>query len=378
MTEIHYFDNAATTPMNEQAIQTYASVARTYFGNPSALHQEGIKAKELLEELRETSARLLDVPSNSIFFTSGGTESNAIVLNHLLWKPQKAEIILTNIEHPSIKEYGTFFRQLGWKVIYLDAPKGFVSPIDLAKALTDKTRLVCCLLVNNVTGSIQDIQSLVSVVREKEASTGRKIHFHTDAVQALGKIPFSLTTLGVDSASFSAHKIHGPRGVGILYNSNTGVTALNRAGEQEKGLRGGTENLSGIAAMVSAMEDVFAKQDSNLVQVKTINALLRDKLSFLPILSPPKLCSPYILTVSVKPWPSEVFTRLLYAKGFCVSSGSACSNNSKQKSQGVLIAMQVHPQDVKCSLRLSFSGDTTIEEAELLSQAIETTYRELA
>lgn len=378
MTEIHYFDNAATTPMNEQAIQTYASVARTYFGNPSALHQEGIKAKELLEELRETSARLLDVPSNSIFFTSGGTESNAIVLNHLLWKPQKAEIILTNIEHPSIKEYGTFFRQLGWKVIYLDAPKGFVSPIDLAKALTDKTRLVCCLLVNNVTGSIQDIQSLVSVVREKEASTGRKIHFHTDAVQALGKITFSLTSLGVDSASFSAHKIHGPRGVGILYTTNTGVTALNRAGEQEKGLRGGTENLSGIAAMVSAMEDVFTKQDTNLVKVNTINALLRDKLSFLPILSPPKLCSPYILTVSVKPWPSEVFTRLLYAKGFCVSSGSACSNNSKQKSQGVLIAMQVHPQDVKCSLRLSFSGDTTIEEAELLSQAIETTYRELA
>ena len=141
MTEIHYFDNAATTPMNEQAIQTYASVARTYFGNPSALHQEGIKAKELLEELRETSARLLDVPSNSIFFTSGGTESNAIVLNHLLWKPQKAEIILTNIEHPSIKEYGTFFRQLGWKVIYLDAPKGFASPIDLAKALQTRPAL---------------------------------------------------------------------------------------------------------------------------------------------------------------------------------------------------------------------------------------------
>ncbi len=378
MTEIHYFDNAATTPMKEQAIQTYASVAKTYFGNPSALHQEGIKAKELLEGLRQTTANHLDVPSNSIFFTSGGTESNAIVLNHLLWKPQKAEIILTNIEHPSIKEYGTFFRQLGWKVIYLDAPKGFVSPLDLSKALTDKTRLVCCMLVNNVTGSIQDIASLVGVVREKEASTGRKIHFHTDAVQALGKIPFSLGSLGVDSASFSAHKIHGPRGVGILYNTNTAVTALNRAGEQEKGLRGGTENLSGIAAMVSAMEDVFAKQDTNLVQVQSINAMLREKLSFLPILSPPQLCSPYILTVSVKPWPSEVFTRMLYAKGFCVSSGSACSNNTKQKNKGVLIAMQVHPDDANCSLRLSFSGDSTIEEAELLSQAIETTYRELA
>ena len=378
MTEIHYFDNAATTPMSSKAIQKYASVASSYIGNPSALHQEGIKAKALLNELRETTASLLDVPSSSIFFTSGGTESNAIILNHLVWKPQKAEIILTNIEHPSIKEYGTLFRQLGWKVIYLDAPQGFVRPDDLRKALTDRTRLVCCLLVNNVVGSIQDIATLVSVVREKEGSTGRKIHFHTDAVQALGKVPFSLSALGVDSASFSAHKIHGPRGVGILYNTNTAVTALNRAGEQEKGLRGGTENLGGIAAMVTAMEDAIGKQESNHMHVNEINYLLREKLSFLPILSPSKLCSPYILTFSVNPWPSEVFTRILYAKGFCVSSGSACSNNARQKSQGALVSMHVHPQNAKSSLRLSFSGETTIEEAELLSQAIETTYRELA
>lgn len=378
MTEIHYFDNAATTPMSKLAIQRYASVAETYIGNPSALHQEGSKSKELLETLRTRCAQLLEVPTSTLYFTSGGTESNAIILNHLIWKPQKAEIILTNIEHPSIKEYGIFFRQLGWKVIYLDAPQGFVRPDDLANALTDKTRLVCSLLVNNVVGSIQDIQTLVSVVRKKEATTGRKIHFHTDAVQALGKIPFSLSDLGVDSASFSAHKIHGPRGVGLLYNTNASVTALNRAGEQERGLRGGTENLAGIAAMVTAMDAVFAAQETAYQQVKKINERLRDQLSFLQILSPDKLCSPYILTVSVKPWPSEVFTRMLYAKGFCVSSGSACSNNVKQKTQGVLVAMQVHPQDAKSSLRLSFSGETTIEEADLLSQAIETTYRELA
>ncbi len=378
MKEIHYFDNAATTRMSEQAIQKYVSVAESYIGNPSALHQEGLRAKALLQELREKSAHLLDVPSSAIFFTSGGTESNAIVLNHLVWKPQKAEIILTNIEHPSIKEYGTLFRQLGWKVIYLDAPKGYVRADDLRKALTDKTRIVCCLLVNNVVGSIQDIASLVSVVREKETHTGRKIHFHTDAVQALGKIPFSLPALGVDSASFSAHKFHGPRGVGILYNTDASVTALNRAGDQENGLRGGTENLSGIAAMVTALEEAIREQDTNYMHVEKINALLRDTLSFLPILSPPELCSPYILTLSVRPWPSEVFTRMLYEKGFCVSSGSACSNNAKQKSQGVLIAMQAHPQDAKSSLRLSFSAETTIEEAELLSQAIESTYRELS
>ncbi len=364
--------------MSEQAIERYAEVTRTYIGNPSSLHQEGVKAKALLEELRDECARHLDVPSSSITFTSGGTESNAIVINNTLWKPQKAEIILTNIEHPSIKGYGTFFRQLGWKVIYLDAPHGFVRPSDLAKVLTDKTRLVCCLLVNNVVGSIQDIASLVEVVRKQEEKSGRKIHFHTDCVQALGKIPFSLQALGVDSASFSGHKIHGPRGVGILYNTDTSVIALNRAGEQEQGLRGGTENLSGIASMVTAMAETLAKQDASHKKVLEINTFLREELSFLSMLSPEEECSPYILTLSVKPWPSEVFTRLLYAKGFCVSSGSACSNNTKKDSQGVLQSMNVQPQDVKCSLRLSFCGDTTFEEAKLLALAIKTTYRELA
>lgn len=378
MTKLHYFDNAATTPMSQTAIQAYAHVAASYIGNPSALHQEGRKAKTLLEEMRSSCATMLDVPPSTLTFTSGGTESNAIILNHLLWKPQKAEVILTNIEHPSIKEYGIFFRQIGWKVIYLDAPKGFVQPKDLRKSLTDKTRLVCCMLVNNVVGSIQDVGALVSIVREYEQQTGRKIHFHTDAVQALGKIPFSLTALGVDSASFSAHKVHGPRGVGLLYNTNAAVTALNRAGEQESGLRGGTENLSGIVAMVKALEESMKALEDNYIQVKKIHTLLRDKLSFLPILSPSELCSPYILTVSVKPWPSEVFTRLLFEKGFCVSSGSACSNNAKQKSQGVLLAMQVSPQDAKGSIRLSFNENTHTEEALLLSQAIETTFRELA
>ncbi|MDY0287994.1 MAG: cysteine desulfurase family protein [Sphaerochaeta sp.] len=378
MTEIHYFDNAATTAMSDRAIQRYASVASSYIGNPSALHQEGLKAQALLEQMRGEVATALHVRPSTLYFTSGGTESNAIILNNLLWKPQKAEIILTNIEHPSIKGAGTFFRQLGWKVIYLDAPQGFVRPSDLAAALTEKTRLVCCLLVNNVVGSIQDIASLVAVVREKEESTGRKIHFHTDAVQALGKVPFSLTALGVDSASFSAHKVHGPRGVGILYNTSSAVSALNRAGEQENGLRGGTENLSGIASMVTAIMDTLEAQEATTVRVRAINDLLREELSFLPILSFEKECSPYILTLSVKPWPSELFTRMLYEKGFCVSSGSACSNNTKGNPQGVLLSMNVRPQDAKSSLRLSFSGETTLEQAKKLALAITTTYRELA
>jgi cysteine desulfurase len=129
--------------------------------------------------------------------------------------------------------------------------------------------------------------------------------------------------------------------------------------------------------MVTAIEDAYENMDTNYNHVMKINAFLREELSFLPILSPSELYSPYILTVSVKPWPSEVFTRMLYTKGFCVSSGSACSNTPKQKSQGVLLSMNVHPLDAKSSLRLSFSGETTIEEAGLLASAIHSTFKEL-
>ena len=377
MTDILYFDNAATTAMSKQALDTYVSVATNYRGNPSALHKEGLQAKTLLQEKRESIAKLLGVSAANLIFTSGATEANALVLNNLIWSPQSGHAILTNIEHPSVKEYGRLLRQLGWTITYLNAPHGFIRIEDLQEALTEKTRLVSCMLVNNVVGSIQNIGSLVSLVRDYQKKTNRKIHFHTDAVQALGKISFSLTELGVDSASFSAHKFKGPQGVGMLYNTNPGLQPLSRGGHQENGLRPGTENLAGIAAMDSALEEAFAHFEENSQRVEKINRFLRSELSFLPILSPSEQTSPYILTFSVAPFPSEVFTRMLYDRGFCVSSGSACSNNAKQKGEGVLTSMLFSSEEVKSSLRLSFGYDTTFAEAESLSSAIKTIYREL-
>jgi cysteine desulfurase len=377
MTHMMYFDNAATTPMSLEALQTYEKTATEYIGNPSALHKEGLEAKALLQQCRSSIANLLEVPSQSLVFTSGATESNSIILNNLVWTQRPGQVILSGIEHPSVAEYARLLRQLGWIVTSLNAPEGFVRTEDLKAALTDQTRLVICMLVNNVVGSIQNISELVGVVREYQTKTGRKIHFHTDAVQALGKIPFSLTGLNVDSASFSAHKFNGPRGIGILYTINPGLQSLSRGGEQENGLRPGTENLPAIAAMTTALENAFSSMEDHLRNVNEINALLRSELSEFTILSPQKDSSPYILNLSVAPLPSEVFARILYDNGFCISSGSACSNNSKQKGETVLSSMLIHSSDAKSSIRLSLGFNTTLPEARELSTAIKSTYRKL-
>ncbi|MPM92123.1 Cysteine desulfurase IscS [bioreactor metagenome] len=182
----------------------------------------------------------------------------------------------------------------------------------------------------------------------------------------------------MDSAAFSAHKFHGPRGVGMLYNTNPALENLSRAGDQERGLRGGTENLAGIASMTTALQDTLGLLAEHAAKVKEINAYLRERLKDFDILSPKDDCSPYILNLATKVLPSEVFTRMLYDRGFCVSSGSACSNNAKQKGEGVLASMQFNSELAKSSLRLSFCKDTTLSDAQALADAIISLYQEHA
>ena len=371
MHEIRYFDNAATTGMSRPALDAYTKAVVQYRGNPSSLHQEGRDAKAFLEQTRADIAGLLGVDPLSLTFTSGATEANAIILNSLIWKERKGHVILSSIEHPSVSEYARLLKHLGWRVTTLAAPKGFIQQEELQKALCSETRLVSIMLVNNVVGTMQDIGGLVEVVRAFESGhNNRKIHVHTDATQALGTIPFDLKALGVDSASFSAHKLHAPRGVGLLYNTNAGIESLSRGGSQERGLRPGTENIGGIAAMHQAVKDALHSLDENYRHVSLLNALLRDKLSSLPIFSPAEHCSPYILALAHPTLPSEVFTRLLFDQGICVSSGSACSNNAKQKSQSVLAAMAFPAQIAKNSIRISLSKDTTAEDVEILAQTV--------
>ena len=250
-----YFDNAATTRLSEAALKAYIDTEREFFANPSSIHREGMKAHKELERLRENMASLLSVPASSLFFTSGATESIATVFSSLLMQ-DPGKVIISAIEHEAVASWLRVLEAHGWKTARLKAKGGFIRKEDLEAELTPDTKLVAIMAVNNVTGAIEDIKGLVETVREYEKRGRRRIFFFSDSVQALGKIPYDIAGLGIDGASFSAHKINGPRGIGMLYlRRPESFTALSSAGGQEKGKRGGTENLPAIAGFSAALRE---------------------------------------------------------------------------------------------------------------------------
>ena len=373
---MHYFDWTATSPMGQKALEVYSDTAVKYIGNPSSTHPLGVRAKERLEAERSSIAAMLGTKPRYIYFTSGGTEADSIVLSSLLNSPSPGEIITSGIEHAAILEWKNSLESHGWKFTALRCPKGYLDPEALRKALNEKVRMVAVMKVNNVAGTIQDTKAIVKIVRDYEKTIGRKIHIHCDAVQALGKIPFSPEAEDLDSAAFSAHKFCGPRGVGILYNRNKAIASLSRAGGQEKGLRGGTENLAGICAMGAQLKEVFQNLDNNYSEVLAYRGKIQEAAitAGYTLISPSidsKLeFSPYIINICVKPIPSEVFLRVMADKGFCLSSGSACSSNSRGKAESVLAAMNIDSKDRMSSIRISLSYLNTEDEIELLCRAL--------
>ncbi len=365
-----YFDNAATTIISNKALETYNNISLNYFANPSANHSLGALSKNKLEEYRNKIANLLYVNQSHIYFTSGGTESNSIILSSLLWTQNPGEIIISKTEHSSIINFKKILKEKGFKIIEINAPKGFVNPKTLEKKITKKTRMIVIQNVNNVVGSINDVEQLVKVVRLKEKEFKRKIYFHCDAVQSLGKIDLDLNKLDVDSASFSAHKFHGPRGIGFLYSKNNNILPLSKGGGQESGIRGGTENLPAIAAMYIALENSIKTSNDNVVD---LNKYVRENLKP-QILSPSENYSPFIINFSLKSFPSEVFTRMLNDEGFIVSAGSACSNNAKNMGDNVLTAMNFSPDVAKSSIRISFNKLSKMEDTQLLVKKINSLY----
>ncbi|MCR4676482.1 MAG: cysteine desulfurase [Sphaerochaetaceae bacterium] len=373
---MHYFDWTATTNISESALRVYNDISLNYYGNPSSIHPLGLKARQRLDEERSHIASLLGVKAGNLYFTSGGTESDAIVLSSLLNYQSPGTVITTAIEHSAVLEFKNILTKAGWNFRALKCPGGYLSPEALKEALTPDVRMVCIMSVNNVTGTVLDLKSLVKVVRDFEKQNGRSIHVHTDAVQALGKIPFDPVKLDVDSFAGSSHKFFGPRGVGLLYNRNRSLLSLSRGGGQEKGMRPGTENLPAICAMGQALEDVISSRDKDYETVLSYRKMIEEaslKAGY-SLLSPSSESgldfSPYIINISVKPLPSEVFLRIMADKGFCLSAGSACSTNSRGKAESVLEAMQIRSQDRMSSIRVSICAKNTAEEVELLCRAL--------
>ncbi|MBR5479265.1 MAG: cysteine desulfurase [Clostridia bacterium] len=342
-----YLDNAATTKMCEAAVNAYINAP---FGNPSSLHGLGIRAEGEIKAVREKLAAKLGANREEIIFTSGGSESNnTAILGAARAKVRRGKhVITTGVEHASVLETCKVLEREGFEVTYLAPDEITISGV--LKYLRDDTVLVSVMAVNNEVGAIYPIGEIAKAVKGKNPD----IIFHTDAVQAFGKIPLNLREGKVDLLSLSAHKIHGPKGVGALYiRKGVRVLPLVNGGGQEKGLRSGTENVPGILAFGATLD--FEQMNNGLIN------RLKDGLagvSGIHILREPE--APHILSISIPKYPSEVLMRILEDKGIYVSSGSACS---KGKRSYVLTAYKVNPKLIDSAIRVSISKDTT--EAEI-------------
>jgi len=362
-----YFDWAASAPFHE-------IINITPFGNPSSLHKEGRLAKEALENARTECAALLKVPPQTLYFTSGGTESNSIALFSNLMRPGKGRIISSLAEHASIREGMQTLEKMGKPIgsITVDSLSR-VTADTLSKALDkyNDIRFVTAMSVNNETGAITDIPSLIKVIRSQN---GAPIHFHCDLVQAIGKIPVDISGWDIDSASISAHKLSGPRGIGLLYLRKP-LEVFYTGGGQENGIRGGTENTQGAASFAKALtyhnniDENYAKANSRWNRL--ITALKEiDRCTIIPAdrAANDERFSPYILQAAFKNIPGEVMARALDDLGFAVSTGSACSSSSPERP--VLTAMGIEENLRIEGIRISQGYETSDEDIELLLEAI--------
>lgn len=382
MNNEHYFDWAATSPADEDILQESLAISIKSWGNPSSVHQIGKNAALVLQEARSTAAKVLGVKDENIYFTSGGTESDQIALLSILNKPQKGTVLISSIEHPAIREQALALKKCGCNVVQIPCDsKGIICVESLKKLITNDTMLVCVMAVNNETGAIQPIYQIADLL--KKVSQGkRKPKFHVDCVQAAGKIPLDLNYDGIDSAALSAHKICGPRGIGIFYSKNP-IEPFLCGGGQEKGIRSGTENLFGAVAFSKCLERYFIKNNDNLAiqkyneQVEITNSFIK-KLSELKgctiipenraNLEDSSLYSPWVIQASFKNIPGNVMLRALDSKGFFISTGSACS--TKKQSRPILEAMNVNKDLRESSVRFSFGPHTTQKAIDELFDAV--------
>jgi len=350
-------------------------------GNPSSLHNEGRTGKNALEDARERCARVLKLPSETLYFTSGGTESNSIALFSNLMRPGKGRVISSLAEHASVREAMETLEKMGKPVgsITVDSA-GRVTEETFLKALEKygDVRFASVMLVNNETGAITDVGSITASVRKLCA--GAPVHIHCDLVQAVGKIPLDITSLDIDSASISAHKIFGPRGIGLLYLKKP-INVFYTGGGQEKGIRGGTENTQGAVALADCLEKYalpeIVKRDFAQAKErwdKLISSL--SKIERCTIIPKERLVecgergdfSPYVLQAAFKGIPGEVMARALDDLGFAVSTGSACSSSSPERP--VLVAMGVEENLRIEGIRISQGHDTTDSDIDMLLDAI--------
>ena len=361
-----YFDNSATTKPYPDALATYTEVATRIWGNPSSLHNLGSQATRILEASRKQIAELIGKKAEEIYFTSGGTEGDNWILKGVAFEkaPYGKHIIVSDIEHPAIKESAAWLKTQGFEVDYapVDA-RGFVKVDALSSLLRPDTTLVSVMAVNNEIGSIQPIHEIAALLEDRPT-----ISFHVDAVQALAKVATEVyLPERVDFATFSSHKFHGLRGVGFVYiKEGKKITPLLTGGGQEKEMRSTTENVAGIAATAKALRLAMENQEVFASKTQQMKEIIRKELANYPdvtVFSGEDHFAPHILTFGIKGVRGEVVVHAFEEFDIYISTTSACSSKAG-KPAGTLIAMGVDKSIAQTAVRLSLDIENDMSQVE--------------
>ncbi len=376
-----YLDNSSTTKPISEVVDIMNKSFTEYFGNPSSLHRKGVEIEKEIKKARRKVARALGAKEKETFFTSGGTESNNLaIMGSLKANKRKGKhIITTKIEHPSVLEVFNYLEQNGYEVTYLNVNNEGIIDLDSFKnSLRDDTTLISIMFVNNEVGSIQPIEEISNITRNHKNSP----ILHVDAIQAFGKINYSLKSLDVDLMSISAHKFHGPKGIGALYiKEKTKLNPIVLGGKQEFGIRSGTENVPGILGMGEAAEKTITNINHNIEKLNKLrNRLLegiKDRVDDIKINSSENInFAPHILNISFLGIKGEILLHTLEQQGIYVSTGSACSSRKKTFSH-VLKEMGLRDNEMDGAIRFSFSPYNTEKEIKYTLDKLELTISDL-
>lgn len=360
-----YLDNSATTKPYKEVLETFVTVSENFYGNPSSLHKKGLEAEQLIDRARHVIGNCLQIKPEEIVFTTGGTEGNNLAIKGVAFQYKKRgnHIITTAIEHPASIEALQFLETLGFDVTYLPVDEnGIVSVEDVKKAIRDETILVTIIHVNNEIGSIQPIEEIGELLKEKH-----KILFHVDHVQGATKVPLSIREANIDLCTISGHKLHGLKGTGVLYvREGLKITPLLHGGGQEKGYRSGTENVAGIVALAKAIRLSFEKSQNAIKKLQmmkeyTISEL--EKTDGVILNTPKEHSAPHIINFSLPGYKPEVLIHALSEEGISISTKSACSSKKSEASH-VIYALDANVERAMSALRVSFSFETKKEDCE--------------
>ena len=362
-----YLDNSATTRCSKRATDMMVKLLTEDFGNPSSMHMKGVEAENYIKEAKKKIAKTLKIDEKEIVFTSGGTESNnmALIGAALANKRTGNHIITTSIEHASVSAVAAYLEELGFRVTYLKVDEnGLISLEELKEAVTDETILVSLMMVNNEIGAVEPIEEAAKIIKAKNPKT----LVHVDAIQAYGKYRIYPKKMGIDLLSVSGHKIHAPKGTGFLFiRDKVKVKPLIYGGGQQKGMRSGTENVPGVAALAEAATEVYEDFDAKIDHLYALKERFISGLQGMDGVTvngkTGRDSAPQIVSVSIEGVRSEVMLHTLEDREIYVSAGSACASN-KPAVSATLTAIGLKKNLLDSTIRFSFCKDTTEEEID--------------